>query len=358
MPTSAWTQPDIDRLRQLTEAGEDFDDIAKAIGRTPGAVARKAQLLGFRKPRRDGPPWSDAEERAAAILPWHDFARVYPERTYGAYTKKRSVARFETRGLVLTDYTRLVESVEGDAVICACVHVPQTDPVMWSRALAIGERDAIPNLIIAGDVVTADMFSRWDTVENWTFEKELSSLYTHLSAALGVFDHIFITPGNHVTNRISKVTNGHIKIKHLVDMCGLPEGDRARVFTTNIDFLELRSGSERFLVGHASNYSNIDGRVSMFYAEKEECHVITGNGHRFGQQATKSGRWFAWDIGTMADPRYMGYAQRQLTRFPKMTQSFLTVRSGAVRMYAAGLPVTDWVRELGYDAGPEVTSRQ
>jgi hypothetical protein len=352
MPASPWTPEDEERLRTLVAEGCEFADIGRKLSRTPGAVAKKAQLLSLSKPRAGAAPWGDKEQRDAMVLDFGAFQRLYPKRTYNAYHTQRKVRNsLRTPDLDLTDYTRLVEAVEGDAVVCACVHVPQTDPDMWFRALAVGERDRIPHLIIAGDIVTGDMFSHWDTRESWDFDKELDSLYRHLTSALGVFDYIYITPGNHISNRIVRTTNGHIRLKHMVDMAGLTEGDRARIFTTDIDFLELTSGSERFLIGHATNYSNVDGRVSMLYAEKEECHVITGNGHRFGQQASKSGRWFSWDIGTMADPRYMGYANRALTKFPKMTQSFLTVRNGAVKMYAAGLPVTDWESELGHDHG-------
>lgn len=351
MASGPWSAEDEALLRQLVAEQLGFTTIASKLGRSPGAVAKKSQALGLSKPNRDALPWSSEEQRAAMVLNYQDFHSLYPDRTYGAWNVQRTKLRVPV-DLALVDYTRLVEEVEGDAVICACVHVPQTDPTMWSRALAIGERDRIENLIIAGDIVTGDMFSHWDVRESWDFDRELESLYLHLYEALSVYKYIYITPGNHVSNRIAKVSNGHIRLQHLIDMAGLTEADRARIFTTDIDFLRLTSGEETFLVGHATNYSNIDGRVSMFYAEKEECHVITGNGHRFGQQATKSGRWFSWDIGTLADPRYMGYAQRALTKFPKMLQSFCTVRNGAVKMYAAGPPITDWVAELGTATAP------
>jgi len=300
-------------------------------------------------------PWADAENRAASTLDWSTFRRIYPDRSWNAYHSKRS--RIDVGGLELVDYERLVEEINGDAVICACVHVPQTDQQMWARALAIGDRDKVENLIIAGDIVTADMFSKWNQKEEWSFDKELESLRLHLVAALGVFQFIYILPGNHVQNRIVRVTNGHVRLKHLIDMAGLLDAERERVFTTDLDFVTLQSGDEKFLVGHASNYSRIDGRVSLNYAEKEEAHVITGNGHRFGQQVSKSGRWFAWDIGTMADPRFMGYAQRALTSFPKMLQSFVAVRDGVVAVYGAGPPITDWSRELGYGPGGTTAAR-
>lgn len=351
-----WTDADVEALRRLIGEQRSFADIAKAIGRTPGAVARKSQLLGLRKPTAGRPPWNDEESRAASTLDWTMFRRLYPERSFDAYHSRRH--RIDIPGLELVDYTAQVEDVEGDAVVCACVHVPQTDPIMWNRALAIGERDKIENLIIAGDIVTADMFSHWQTKEEWSFDKELESLFLHLRAALGVFKFVYITPGNHVTNRIVRISNGHIKLKHLIDMAGLSDPERARIFTTDIDFLALYSGDQRFLIGHASNYSRIDGRVALQYAEKEESHVISGNGHRGGYQISRSGRWHAWELGTMANPAYMGYANRSLTSFPKMLQNFITVRGGAVRIYGSGLPATDWVAELGHDRPRTTPSRK
>lgn len=348
-----WSDDDLRRLRELVSERREFTDIAKLLGRTPASVAKKSQIEGLRKPASGRAIWTDPMIRAASTLDWPTFHRAHPEVTWDAFYSKRS--RIEVPGLELTDYTNLVEEVEGDALICACVHVPQTDEIMWARALAIGHRDGIENLIVAGDIVTGDMFSKWETKEDWSFDKELESLRLHLVSALQVFPFIYITPGNHIQNRIVRITNGHIRLKHLIDMAGLLDAERERIFTTDLDYLTLISGEERFLVGHAGNYSRIDGRVALQYAEKMESHTITGNGHRSGYQVSRSARWHAWEIGMLADDRYMAYVQRGLTTFPRMMRSFATVRNGAVRLYGDGLPTTDWLAELGYGTTPTAT---
>lgn len=245
----------------------------------------------------------------------------------------------------LIDYPALVEEVYGDAVIAACVHVPQVDRELWGKMMALGAQEGISNLILAGDMVTADMFSKWDQKETWSFDAELATLREYLVDALEHFEFLTILPGNHIRNRIVRITNGHIRLLELVKMCELgPE--RSRVLTTDLDYVRLLSNDQEFLVAHSSEYSRIDGRVPLKYAEKYETHVIAGNGHRTGHQVSASGRYHAWDIGTLADPRYMGYVHRTLTAFPTMLQSFATVRKGAVRIYGAGLPLTNWEAEL------------
>ncbi len=332
----------------MVARGATIRDIVRATGRTYDSISKQLTELGLTTDGGERKPWDDAESKAAAALDWPTFHARYPERTLTAYQQGRRHFRLQLAvpNLELVDYTRMVERIEGDAVIAACVHVPQTSPEMWARVLAVGERDAIPTLVIAGDVVTGDMFSHWDTKEKYEFDDELESLRLHLAAALAVFERLVITPGNHISNRIVKVTGGHVRLRHIIAAAGLSDAENERVATTDIDYVDLRSGGERFLVGHASNYSRIDGRVPWDYATTMESHVIVGNGHRMGYQTSKSGRWHAWEIGTLADPRYMGYVQRQLTGFPRMMQGFATVRGGAVRLYGAGLPLTDWGAEV------------
>lgn len=344
----AWSPEEDEALRAELANGASHSDIAARFGRSVGSIGIRASRIGASGAGASKRIWSDDEQRDAAVLGWPDFRDRYPGRTFAAYTSSRQ--RFRDRHAVpaveLTDYRRVVRKVEGDAVIAACVHVPQTDPAMWARVLAICERDRPAQLIIAGDIVTGDMFSHWDTKEPYEFDQELESLRLHLRSALEAVPRVVITPGNHVSNRIVRMTNGHIRLRHLIDMAGLSDAERERVDTTDIDYVELTSGGERFLVGHASNYSRIDAKVPAEYATIMESHVIVGNGHRMGFQMSKSGRWHGYEIGTLANPFFMGYAQDRLTNYNRMVQGFCTVRGGAVRLYGRDRPLTDWTAEL------------
>jgi len=346
-----WPPEDEARLKELlADPQRTYQEIARALNRSFDSIAHKAKAMGLARSSRI--PWSDTEARHAATLSWPQFHERYPSRTWAGWHNKRSrvVDEIRVRDLALTDYTARIERLEGDAVVCSCVHVPETDPVMWQRLLAIGQRDGIRQLVVAGDIVTGDMFSKWvagGQIPEWEWDKELESLRLHLRQALAVFDVVVILPGNHVTNRISRITNGHVRLHHLIRMAGLADEEWRRIVTTDLDFIKLTSGDQTFLIGHATNYSTIDGRVAAWYAEKEETHVIVGHGHRTGHQVARSGKWHGWEVGTLADPRYMAYVQKALNKFPKMLQTFLTVRNGAVREYGAGLPMTDWGAELG-----------
>ena len=259
---------------------------------------------------------------------------------------KRIPLDLTVAGLSLMDYPATVVSVSGDAAICACVHVPQTDPEMWERYLQVIDRHALPLAIIAGDIVTGDMFSHWDIKEAYRWEQEIESLRKHLVPLAERVERIVILPGNHIANRIVRISGGHIKLAQVIDMARIPDALRERITTTDLDYLDYSSGPERFYVAHSANYSRDGGKVPVKYAEKYQRHVIAGNGHQIGWQVTPSGEYHGIDLGTMADPKYMGYAQRTLTLFPKMLQSFVTVRDGAVRMYGKGTPLTDWSAEV------------
>lgn len=352
---TSWSDDEVGKLVQLVIDGQHtYPEIAELLGRSPDSCRHKARDLGLKHPKA-GRPWSSDQGRNAASLPWNEFSRLYPLWTPGQYQEARGTyqEKVAVPGLQLTDFARLVYEISGDVAVAACVHVPQTDPVMWAKLLSIGERDKLPGLVIAGDIVVADMFSHWpaDGVsDSWSFDAELESLRRHLQTALNVFEFIYVLPGNHVGHRLVKVSNGHIKLSHLLSMAGLSDADRDRVVTTDLDYMTLFSGGEEFRLAHSTNYSRRGGQVPVDYATKEECHVIAGNGHIFGHQISPSGKWHGWDLGTMANPKYMGYAMRGLTKYPKMTQSFVTVKNGTVKVYGSGKPTTDWEVELGFSS--------
>lgn len=347
-----WTDEEVGRLVQLVVDGKyTYAEIAEMFGRSAESCRHKARDLNLRHPKA-GRPWSSDQARNAAALSWVEFSRMYPTWTPAQYQDARTAysEKVTTPDYVSTDYSRLVYKVEGDVAVACCVHVPETDPAMWAKLLAIGERDKLPGLIIAGDIVTADMFSHWppDGVsKSWTFDTELESLKRYVRTALEVFEFVYVLPGNHVGHRLVRISGGHIRLPHLLNMAGLTDAERDRVITTDLDYMTLYSGDEKFLVAHATNYSVRGGQVPVDYAEKEQAHVIAGNGHITGMQHTKSGQYWGYEIGTLADPTTMGYAQRALTKFPKMQQSFVTVRNGAVRFYGKDKPTTDWEAELG-----------
>lgn len=345
-----WSEGETDSLVQLVVEGRAYGDIADILQRTAESCRHKARSMKLIHPKGNR-PWADETARAAALFDYQDFRNMYPDLTARQYQDMRGEFRKQTAlpNLNVTDFSRLVYRIEGDAAIVACLHTPQTDPVFWGKVLAIGERDSLQNLILAGDAVVMDMFSHWpaDGVsQTWAFETELESLRQHLSQALNVFEFVTVLPGNHVGNRIVRVTNGHIKMTQIINMCGLSDNERSRIQTTDLDYIELGSGTEEFLVAHATNYSKIGGRVPTWYAEKEQKHVIVGNGHTVGMQVTASGKHYGFEIGTAANPNHFGYAMRALTNFPKMNQSFCTVIDGAVKMYGANKPMTNWEQEL------------
>lgn len=353
----SWTDDEVGKLVQLVVDGKHtYSEIAQLMGRSAESCRHKARDLNLRHPKANR-PWSSEQGRNAASLNWTAFSRLYPNAEPAEYQASRSSyqGKLDVPEFDLTDYSRLVYEVEGDVAIAACVHCPQTDPVMWAKLMSVGERDQLPGLIIAGDIVTADMFSHWpaDGVsQSWSFDKELESLRRHLSMALDVFELIYVLPGNHLGNRIIRVTNGHVKLPHLLNMAGLTDAQRDRIVTTDLDYMTLFSGDEEFLVAHSTNYSRRGGQVPVDYASKYEKHVIAGNGHLYGHQISPSGKWHGWDLGTLADPNTMGYAMRGLTKYPRMLQSFVTVRNGVVKTYGAGKPTTDWEAELGSNANP------
>lgn len=347
---SSWSKEEIGLLVEYVVDGVSYPEIALLMNRSPESCRHQARDLGLKHPKSNK-PWGSDRAKTAATLDWREFSQLYPKSTPAEYQAARDAyrSRLDVPDLQVTNYTELVYEVQGNVAVAACVHCPETDADMWAKLLAVGERDKLNGLIIAGDLVVADMFSHWPAdglAVGWAWEKELESIRRHLKTALEVFEFLYILPGNHVGNRIVKLSNGHIKLGQILSMTGLSDSEKDRITTTNIDYMSLRSGDEKFLVAHATNYSVRGGQVPVDYAEKYQAHVIAGNGHITGLQHTKSGKYWGIEIGTMADPETMAYAQRGLTKFPKMQQSFATVINGAVKIYGKDKPVTDWLAEL------------
>ncbi len=348
-----WTPEAETQLRAMAAQGATLRKMAAALGRSYGATSKRMVQLGLNTGGGEHRLWADEESRAASTLDWPTFHARYPERTFSAFQQGRRVFRqtLAVPNLDLKWYPQLVEKVEGDAVIVGCAHFPLTNPTMWGRAIAVGERFGIKRLILAGDAFTMDAFSAWLKLGqklDYEFPAELESARKHLVAALRWYDEMVILPGNHIRNRIVRISNGHIRLAQVMDMVGLPGELRERINTTELDYLTLSSGGEEFLVTHFADYrKGNDGEVARLYAAKYRKHIIGANGHRTGwKQTTDVDALYGFEIGTIADPERMGYANETLTAYPRMTMSFASVIDGVVTLYGEGKPLTDWARLL------------
>lgn len=285
-------------------------EIAKKLGRNVGSVERKIRTL----------------ESNGQIM----------SRGRGNYG--RSIAKDFTP----TPEPSYIEDlhIEGDAIICSDTHVPFWNEKLFGYMFKIAKK-FLPNkkrqLILDGDFINLDSFSRWITGfrgrENT--EREMNIATYVLDKCLEVFDKIYWIQGNH-EDRLMAQLGGQISAKRFLRMFTTAKQEKHIVFS-DYPFCTL---NKTYKIVHPKNYGDRGGQVPADLADKYDCHIISGHNHQFGMQLSKNGKWIGADHGMSGDPEKIEYHQKNITRNRTWQIGFSMVKNNY--LYLFNLYQTDW----------------
>ncbi len=220
-------------------------------------------------------------------------------------------------------------------VICSDIHVPFHDRDLLADMLRVARRDQCDTIIIAGDLVDAAAFSRWDRetpVLDW--EKEVDAANSILYEIALTFEHVHILPGNH-SYRVLKQTMGQMTWGNVMAgweiMDVLPETSRPQVQDIPVLFLDTWG-----LVCHPDNYSRVPGNVAAALAAVHQRSVFAGHEHAMSLRLDVSGKHLCVGLGCMLRPEMVDYKTMHVTTHPAWTAGFWTVIDREPRPYVKG----------------------
>lgn len=212
--------------------------------------------------------------------------------------------------------------LEGDWAVTGDYHLPYSDPEMIRLLLRMSRAWGIKNLLIAGDFLDLDNFSKHSPlapVAGWSSTKALATqTIHHLSEH---FEQVVWTLGNH-EQRITALTQGSWGIKELAQTL---EAHNVRGVVAPGVVIATPNGP--WEVVHPASYSRIPTRVAVEIAETEHRHVISFHGHLSGSRWDKSYQYRVVDAGMMGRAN-VAYRVLKKTTHPKWNQGFVFLKGG------------------------------
>ncbi len=214
-------------------------------------------------------------------------------------------------------------------------HIPQQDDEMLEWLKRVAEERKSKTLAVIGDFNNLDEFSKFLKEKScqWREEQETSKkVWRELS---GVFEEIYIVPGNH-PYRLNKMTNNVWGFQELINLT-VPSELNFRLFTTDRNYMMLESKGFKWLLTHPKQYSKSVGRVASTIARIHDINVVAAHSHcgSYTEQWEMGHRVISVDSFCMCDEEKVNFLKRDSTTFPKWTRGFLNIIGEEVNIYTS-----------------------
>ena len=234
-----------------------------------------------------------------------------------------------------------------DAVIISDLEIPDHDAEMLQKALQIGVKYNIRNLIYNGDIIATDQ----ETLNTWAreFKQDREDTYR---AALAKTRQVFeqfgqwftyqpVVTGNHDA-RIAKATGGEVTLDMLL------HGSPAQFSRYNYMYMKTSRGwvyichpVKNYSIHAASKLGN-DLWATHVAPDKSKCHIVLGHTHLAQTAWSPDGQQEIVSTGCM---RYRAeYKDTGANTYRAWQRGFLVIRDGYFYPYTEF--GTDWEREL------------
>jgi len=213
--------------------------------------------------------------------------------------------------------------VRGNPIlIMGDAEIPEHDAEMFGMVMDIARKFNVKTLIINGDFIAMDCFSRHNktTVSKLDFQRELDPALESLRVFLQQFEQIIYITGNH-EKRLSYALDGHITLT--LFLRGL-EG----VAYSEYDYCIVENAGEQFYVCHPSNYSRTPCALPSKIASIKLKHVISGHTHHLSKGYDVSGKFFVVESGHCRDRHKTRYKATTANTFPEWNSGFVFLLNG------------------------------
>lgn len=294
-------------------------------------------------------------------VPTHGFPRrlyfEYDELAalYGgkAHPRRHEGGGEQPQGLHIDEYTFTdleVENVKiprfdgephiyGDCIVTGDFQLPTTDYEMAERVLVVGRALGIKTLLIVGDWVNMDAFSKYDhIVPPIPFATEVQVSVRLMERYARWFDDIWLALGNH-EHRLLKLMKGDVSGSMLGRLLSAV-GDKLHI--TPYSHIIIHSGGQTWRATHQVNYSKIKGRVGDELAQKYQMNILTHHQHHAAKLMDRYGRYVIIDNGGLFDADKMAYVKLRDSTSVGMTKGFTVLLRGTGHLLTPYPAFTDF----------------
>lgn len=237
--------------------------------------------------------------------------------------------------------------VEGNVAVTSDWHIPHHDADLVERMLAVCRRAGVDQLIINGDFLNEDAFSRWPHHRlnaPWPAEKAIAQ--DVLKRLLDNFRLVVWTLDNH-DRRILVAQEKQYRAS------GLDEHDIVALIAGNLQNGKLRasidyhyvlveSGEQVWRVTSPKEYRRTKLSLANRLAQLYHQNIIVGGDHLSGVGTDDSGRYVVASNLSIVDRERTPYIQVQDTTFPHWQRGFHLIVEGVLYTFCQHPGMVNW----------------
>ena len=235
--------------------------------------------------------------------------------------------------------------VAGDCIVSSDWHVPHQKESLVDRLLEMAKAWRIPTLVINGDFLNQDAFSKWKGHRfnvPWKEERRLAAAI--LGLLFKTFEEIVYIMDNHDRRIIA----AHERPSEFT------EEDVLAILTNGVKMGRLRPSIDyRYVIVNGKwrvtspkeyrrNKLSLPNRLAQLYHQD----VIVGGDHLFGLGMDDSDRYVIANSMCIVDPTRTPYISVQDTTYPHWNPGFHMIRNNHLRSYPDNPSLTDWEEEI------------
>lgn len=271
-------------------------------------------------------------------------------RVSRAYRKEIEPERYQFTGMEPPQYSGQpvfdgqLRLEADELMIAGDIHVPSTHYPLLTSMVALAEKHMKPprRLLICGDLSNGDQDTHHAPLApTISRQNELRQLERLMGWLLVTFDHIYLTPGNHLRHRLMNALKADIGADQVVRLFVPPE-DLRRVTFSWYDEVRVASGGEPYVVLHPYQYRQNKLSIANDMAQKYHSNTICFHQHHTAKGMDKYERYVTVDCGGLHEPDMMAYVNLVPSTLPRMNNGFVFLRSGTAHLLTPYPAYTDW----------------
>jgi len=220
------------------------------------------------------------------------------------------------------EYSDFIKLKADRVMIIGDCEIPDHDVEMFEHVVSAARHFKIDTLIINGDFVSNDAFSKWARVHAYRlmFRDQVDLTALTLRVFLQTFKHIIYLPGNH-ERWLPKAVDGEITMKDIL-------GEIPGLEISDYPYLYLTSAGQEIFVCHQREYRRIPLSAPITICQSRHIHCWCGHTHRQCFGWDPSGKYWLIEGGHCRSEPHTLYKRMEVTGHPKWNSGFGMIIDG------------------------------
>jgi predicted phosphodiesterase len=230
---------------------------------------------------------------------------------------KRTVARLP--GQYIMELSKAAHVDTDSALIISDLHCPHVDRAMIEAAVRDAKENKVNTIIIAGDILDGQFTGRHKNPPQYVApaEVELQYMRNYLKYFEGVFENVYVCPGNHdewVTNFFE------VTFKELVDKV---MGEH-KIVVSEFEYITV---NKNLVAGHLEEWNEVPGFLAWKIAKQFNKHAIVGHDHIRGVYSETNLNLVGISMGASLLPSNIYYKNASFNSFPAFQNGYAILES-------------------------------